>query len=667
VSSRGETAKRPRARLACPTTEAFLAISVPSAGGGPVEREGKMNVRKKAAVRRSAAGALLLAAASAGAQVQSLDEVLVTATRTEQKLDSTLPSSTVITRSQIEQSQTTGLIELLGRQAGVEFARTGGPGSQASVFMRGTNSSQTLVLIDGVRLNTALTGAAALGGIALDSIERIEIVRGNLSSLYGSEAIGGVIQVFTRGADRSGVEIGGEAGSGRSWSANAMAAQRFEGGSVAASAAVRSTSPFSAIDTAQVIPGPFAPGANADIDGNRNINGSLRMQGRLGVFDLAASLWGSRNETDFDNTSDGPSALQHETSNQSAMQASAAFSPLDGLRLQLALAGSNDDTRNESTEPFSFDNSRFEASNRSAALSAQWRFAEGFETTAAYEFLRQEGASTAYDPDFAGTLTEFSRRVNSFRLGATGNRGRHHLQANVRHDDYSDFGNATTGLAAYGFDLDPRWRLSLQWANAFRAPSFNDLYFPFFGNPNLAAERSRGGEVALRYGGDDATMRLAVFRNRTTDLIVFDPATQMAGNIARADIDGAELIATARIADWNLQGDASVTRSEDSATGERLLRRAPYKLHFAASRSYGPFDGLFEVTWNGERYDSDINTFSRTRLGSYTLARVALAWRASDKVKLTLRIENLFDSEYELVDGYNTAGLSAFAGVQLRL
>ncbi len=626
-----------------------------------------MSPLKSTAVGRSAAGAMLLAATAAGAQVQSLDEVLVTATRTEQTLAAALPSSTVITRGQIEASQSTGLVELLGRQAGVEFARTGGPGSQASVFIRGANSSQTLVLIDGVRLNTALSGAAALGGVALDSIERIEIVRGNLSSLYGSEAIGGVIQIFTRGADRSGVEFGGEAGSGRSWSANAMLAQRFDGGSVAASAAVRSTSPFSAIDTAQVIPGPFAPGANADIDGNRNLNGSLRLNGRLGAFDLAASVWGSRNETDFDNTADGPGALQQETSNQRAMQASAAVSPLDGLRLRLTLARSDDDTRNESSAPFSFDNSRFEAGNRSAALSAQWRFAEGFEATGAYEFLRQEGASTAYDPGFAGTLTEFSRRVNSFRFGASGSRGRHHVQANVRHDDYSDFGDATTGLAAYGFDLDPRWRLSLQWANAFRAPSFNDLYFPFFGNPDLAAERSRGGEVALRYAGENATMRLALFRNRTTDLIVYDPALSMAGNIARADLDGAELIATARIAGWNLQGDVSVTRAEDSATGERLLRRAPYKLHVAASRSYGPFDGLFEVTWNGERDDSDINTFSRTRLGAYTLARLALAWRATDRVRVTLRIENLFDADYELVDGYNTAGISAFAGVQVRM
>jgi len=204
------------------------------------------------------AGLLACASATAQTSAVALDEVLVTATRTEQRLADSLPSATVITRRQIESLQTPGLVELLGRQAGVEFARTGGPGSQAWLFRRGSNCSQTLVLIDGVRLNTALTGAAALGGVALDSIDRIEIVRGNLSSLYGSEAMGGVIQIFTRGAERSGFEAGGEVGSGDSRAANVYLAQRFDGGSIALSVAGRRSEPFSAIDTAQVIPGPFA-------------------------------------------------------------------------------------------------------------------------------------------------------------------------------------------------------------------------------------------------------------------------------------------------------------------------------------------------------------------------------------------------------------------------
>lgn len=618
-------------------------------------------------------GALALAAAlaaspvAAGSGAYALDEVLVTATRTEQRLADSLPSATVITRGQIEASQTPGLIELLGRQAGVEFARAGGPGSQASLFMRGTGSGQTLVLVDGVRLNTALTGAAALGGVSLDSIERIEVVRGNLSSLYGSEAIGGVIQIFTRGADRSGLEIGGEAGSGDTRAASVYAAHRFEGGSIALSAAGRRSSPFSAIDTSQVIPGPFAPGANPDIDGNRNGSASLRAQGRAGPVELAASLWGSRNDTDFDSTADGPTATHEEKSRQRAMQASAAGQLTGRWRAQLTLARTDDDTRNTSSEPWSFNNGEFDSSNRSVSLANEIRFGERATGTLAYEYLQQRGASTAYDPGFGGVLTRFERRVNSVRAGVDARDGPHRLQANVRWDDYSDVGAATTGLAAYGYDIDPRWRVSAQLATAFRAPSFNDLYYPYFGNPDLSPERSRSGELALRYGDDTASVRATVFRNRTSDLIVYDAAARQARNVASADIDGVELMAAARLQGWRLQADAGYTRAEDSSTGERLLRRAPYKIHFAAERAFGRFDGLFEVTYNARRYDTDINTFGRTELASYTLARLAMAWRATEWLRLTLRVENLFDADYELVDGYNTSGLAVFAGLTVRL
>jgi vitamin B12 transporter len=611
--------------------------------------------------------ALAVPMASAQTAPVTLDEVLVTATRTEQPLADTLPSATVITRREIEASQSYGLIELLGRQAGVEFARTGGPGSQASVFLRGTNSSQTLVLVDGVRLNTALTGAAALGGVALDSIERIEIVRGNLSSLYGSEAVGGVIQIFTRRADRPGIEVGAEAGSGDTWIANAFAAGRSGENSIALSAAARSSSPFSAIDTAQVIPGPWTPGANPDDDGNRNVNGSVRAQGKVGPLDLAASFWGSRNTTDFDSTADGPMATHRETSSQRAMQASAGGQVFEGWRAQLTLARSDDDTTNESSVPWSFNNSEFDASNRSASLSLQGKLAEGVQASLAYEYLQQRGSSTAYDMEFAGQQVGFTRRVNSLRAGLVADRGAHLVQANVRQDDYSDFGGETTGLLAYGYRFDARWRASAQLATAFRAPSFNDLYFPYFGNPALAPERSKSAELALSYGGADSSLRVGVFRTRVSDLIVYDPATQKAGNVADADIDGAELIATANVDGWRLAADVSYSRAVDSASGERLLRRAPYKLHVAAARSFGAWEGLFEVTYNAERYDLDINTFERTRLPGYTLARLALGWRATEALRLTLRIENLFDARYELVDGYNTPGISVFAGVALRL
>jgi vitamin B12 transporter len=157
-----------------------------------------------------------------------LPQVVITPSRIQQSLDDVLPATTVITRADIERWQQTDLVNALGRTAGITFAQTGGPGAAASLFVRGASSSQVLVLVDGVRLNAAAGGAASIGGIALDTIDRIEITRGNLSSLYGSSAIGGVVQIFTRAGQRPGASIGVEAGSGRSVSGAANVAGEME-------------------------------------------------------------------------------------------------------------------------------------------------------------------------------------------------------------------------------------------------------------------------------------------------------------------------------------------------------------------------------------------------------------------------------------------------------
>jgi len=187
------------------------------------------------------------------AQTAALEPVVVTGSRSEQRLDEALAPMTLITRDDLDRMQPTDLAELLARQPGLQFVRSGGPGSQASVFARGAGSSQLLVLIDGMRLNTVTGGFAAVGGINVDAIDRIEIVRGNLSSLYGSEAIGGVVQIFTRGsgAPRE-LSATAEVGSGSTASGSLSATQTFDRTRLSATAAARRSAPFSAIDTAQV-------------------------------------------------------------------------------------------------------------------------------------------------------------------------------------------------------------------------------------------------------------------------------------------------------------------------------------------------------------------------------------------------------------------------------
>ncbi len=612
--------------------------------------------------------------AGALAQTSSvLDTVVVTATRSEQRLADALPHTTVITRAEIERSQVIDLLDLLATQAGVEVARSGGFGAQSSLFLRGTNSSQTLVLVDGIRLNTAVGGAAALGGISLEQVERIEIARGNLSSLYGSEAIGGVIQIFTRGGEKPSANARVEAGAGRTRDASVSANTRFgasDAGAteVAVAGSYRTAKPFSAIDTTRVVVGPFAPGANPDLDENRNRSGSLRLRQPLGAkAEVGASVWTSRNDTDFDSTADGPSATHREISHQDVWEANAKVLPLETWTSRLRVGEARDKSRNVVSDPFSFNNGEFQARNRQVAWDNAVTVVPSVEAQAGIEQLQQHGASTSYDPNFTNALLAFDRRVRAVWAGATAQPDAHRVQVSLRHDDYSDVGGATTGLAAYAYQLTQALRLGAQYSTAFRAPSFNDLYFPFFGNPNLAPERARSVEASARYVAGETTLRMAIYRTRTRDLIVFDATTNRAENIARAKIDGGEIALATRVADWRVDLSLDASRPLDESTGERLLRRAPWRATLATGRDFGRAEIGLAVTHVAARYDSDINTFARTRLDPYTLVRATLAWRVGDHVRLTLRGENLTDAHYELVSGYNTQRRGAFAGVEVKL
>jgi vitamin B12 transporter len=625
-------------------------------------------LRQAAAVAALSLSPPSLAQPAAPVDPSRLDPVVITAARIEQPLDEALPVTTLLTRAQIDRSQAADLIELLARQPGVEFARSGGPGGQSSLFVRGAGSSQVLVLLDGVRLNSALAGAAVLGGVQLDTIERIEIVRGNLSSLYGSEAIGGVIQIFTRRAPAPGATVGAGLGSGRSRAAHAAVAAPAAATRFNAAAAYRESRPFSAIDAAQVVPGPFAPGANADIDGDRSGSASLRLEHDVDPrLALGLSGWARRNETDFDSTADGPQATHRESSRAEVAQAYGRLQVAPAWTTRLTAAQANERSRNRSSAPLSFNNGEFDARNRQTTLANEVAVAPRVTASLGAEYLDQRGSSTSYDPAFAGRLTSFSRRVLSGWFGTVGRTDTQSVQVNLRHDDYSDVGSARTGLLAYGYHWSPAWRMRVQASNAFRAPSFNDLYFPFFGNPALRPEKATSAEAGVRYAAGALSAGLTLYQTRTRDLIVFDPVRGSAANLARARVRGAELAAAWTAGRWQVSGNATVGRAEDADSGERLPRRAPVLVNAAAHYDAGPWTAGAELARVGARHDFDINTFDRTGLDSYSLLRLLATWRISPSVTARVRIENALDERYELVDGYNTPRRGVFAGVEVRL
>ena len=329
---------------------------------------------------RSAAQALLaLALSSAHAQSTEarLPTAVVTPSRIVQSIDDALPSTTVITRAEIDRWQLSDLVGTLSRETGVQFARSGGPGSASSLFVRGANSSQVLVLVDGVPLNAAVGGAASLGGIALDTVDRIEISRGNLSSLYGSAAIGGVVQIFTRGGAapraracgrrRAGTQLQrrrqriGRPRRAAHWRVDRHAAQR---------PVLRDRR------RAALIPGPFAPGANPDLDAQPRTPParSARRTGPPGGTVFAAQRVVQHQPTDFDSTADGPAADARGAVEHQRMERARA-QPAD-VHVGVAIAAGRDAgfaAATSQSDPWSFNNGEFESTQPAGELEQRSR------------------------------------------------------------------------------------------------------------------------------------------------------------------------------------------------------------------------------------------------------------------------------------------------------
>ena len=588
---------------------------------------------------------------ASASSVDSLDPIVVTASRVDQKLADVLPSTTLLTREDLDDSQAPDVLTLLRRQAGIEIAQSGGVGANASLFMRGANSNQVLVLIDGVRINSVASGAPLLSQLMLDEIDRIEIVRGNVSSLYGSEAIGGVVQIFTRGSAGPGDKpaVGADARFGsdrtRALSVHGSASLGAEGArtSVSLELSHRFVDGFSAIDPDR------APLANPDRDGYRNTSAAVQLRQQIGDSEIGARALESWGKLDFDSAFDGPAETHREQSRLSTASIFARLHPTASWNSDLQYGEARDRSISTSSAPFSFATGTTENLSKQISWHNRIALAPEQTATAGYEHLDQRGTSSNYK-------AVFNRRVDSFMLGYVGDFDAHRVQLNVRNDAYSDFEDANTALAAYGYRFASNWTAIAQASNAYKAPSFNDLYFPFFGNPRLKPEHARSIELGLQYARRKDYFRASLFRTRTRGLIVFDPTISAANNIDRARVSGIELTGGTTLAGWQLSANLTLQRAIDEKTDQALLRRAHRNFNMDIAKRFGPWRLGADVQAAGARYDFDINTFQRVRLPGYTLtnfsARYALDSRASIGVALT----NAFDRRYRLVDGYNTAG-----------
>lgn len=598
-----------------------------------------------------------IGAAQTGEEATVLDQVTVTATRTQVPVQDSLVPVQVILREEIERSQATSLIDLLAGRAGVGFSNQGGPGKLTSFNLRGTESDQVLVLVDGVRIGSASAGLAAFQDLPVAQIERIEIVRGPRSSLYGSEAIGGVIQIFTRTGGQ-GLTTHAQAGFGSHDLRNHSAGFSYHGarGWLAANAGYQQTDGINACrGTAGNAQAPFGAGCyvdEPDRDGYRNTSFGLRAG--IDVTDTL-SLEGNFLNADSRNQYDGSAFGGNEADNlQRVAGGTLHWTPSDAFTLTVQAGRAEDHSDNDYIDADAgtrSDVSTFDTRRDTASAQADYTFAPGQILTLGGDWQDDQVTSnTPFDVDSrdnTGVFAQYQGRV-----------GAHSLQASVRNDDNQQFGSHTTGSLGYGFGFGNGFRFTASAGTGFKAPTFNDLYYPGgFGNPDLKPEKSKSLNLGLAQYGQGWNWTFNAYETRIEDLIGYDTAFNLV-NVDKARIRGAELTGFVTLHGLDINAQISHTDPRNDSDGSInhdnwLARRARDTARLDLDYAIGDFRLGLTGNGYGHRYDDAANT---ARLAGYGTVDVRLEYALSGDWTLQAKAANVFDKDYQTIQWYNQPG-----------
>ncbi|MBM3486953.1 MAG: TonB-dependent receptor [Alphaproteobacteria bacterium] len=631
----------------------------------------------------TAAIALTLAAGAAGAQT-ALPDTVVTATRIATPPNRIASTIAVITADDIARKQYRTIDEALRSEPSLAVARSGGPGKLTSIFSRGANSNHTLVLLDGIELNDPSTanGAADLGGIALDDVERIEVLYGSQGTLYGSDAIGAVINIITKeGKGKPVAALTLEGGSFGTFNQAASVRGSAERLSYAFNVQHLRTTGLSAT-TPEFAP----PGRSNDDDAFDNITLGTKLGYRASddlSFNLVARHSRTRNDLDlnvFPVQSDDDSRSR---SDQTAVRAEARLAAFDKrTEHRLGVSYTRTDRRDrddrDPVNAFDFLRDRNLGTRTKIDLQNDLRVVPGHVFTLGLETESETIDSNLVSDSLFGPFSssaDASNRTNAIFLqdqftiggGLFGTVG-------VRVDDHERFGTEPTWRVAVGYRVDD-WGTTLRgsYSTGFKAPSLFQLFGAsisgfgtFLGNPNLEPERSAGYEIGVTQRLLDGRLRFGLtwFDQEVENLIVAEATTNR--NVGRADLDGIEASVAASLTDRiDARLGYSFVRARDRDSGNDLLRRPRHR--GSADLAWRASDTLTissELIYVGNRRDIDAATFATIRLPSYALLGVTGAWRVHEQVTLFGRVANLLDVQYEDPDGFAQPGIGAFVGVR---
>ncbi|MFQ5441713.1 MAG: TonB-dependent receptor plug domain-containing protein [Thermodesulfobacteriota bacterium] len=609
-----------------------------------------------------------------------VEEIVVTATRIETPAREVASSVTVISGAKIEKTQESLVLDVLKNAPSIDVARTGGPGGTTSVFIRGAKSEHTLVLIDGIEMNNPISTGRTFNfaNLTTDNIERIEIIRGPQSTLYGSDAMGGVINIITKkGTGGPHISISAEAGSFDTYRENAALSGADALFNYSLSLSREDAVGFSAANEKD---------GNTERDGYQNTTVSTRLgftpTDELGV-DFVLRYTDSRADIDNAGGAGGDDPNNTDENKQLFLRTVARINLFDGFWVQrFGFSLSDQDEENNNGKDPSHPSDLTESTFNSNIVKFDWQhdlyLHKTNTVTAGFEYEEEEGESRFHSESAFGPFTSDFDNKKARTRGV-------YLQdqiklfdslfttLGVRTDYHSKFGSETTYHAAAAYILKGTGtKVRGTFGTGFKAPSLFQL-FSQYGDVNLTPEKSTGWDIGLEQTllNKKAAIEATYFRNDFDDLIDFDSSTSTYKNISKAWTRGVELSASLRPVDvLTLSANYTYTDTEDKTTGAELLRRASNKFGFDLSYRFLKKGNVnLGVKFTGERDDLDFSTFPATtvRLGSYTLVNLAASYDISKHVRLHGRIENLLDEDYEEVLGFGAAGISAFAGVKVSL
>jgi vitamin B12 transporter len=631
--------------------------------GGAMETHTLFRINNLAPLAIGLAGFSTFSAVQAA--TLNLDAHVITATRTEQSAGNSIAAFNLIEREQIERSQAQSVPELLNRVPGISLTNNGGPGKSTSLSMRGSNSNHVLVLIDGLKVGSLTAGGAALQDLPIELIERIEVVRGPRSSLYGSEAIGGVIQIYTRKGQGAGFKPFASAGYGSQDTFQGSAGFTGRAGDGWYSLGV------SGLDTDGINVKPATvSGSEPDRDGYRNLSLAAKAGYQFASgLELDGSLLQSRSHNDYDSVNSKRTTGFGANSEgvQNVVGGRARFRPLEPWLLTVQAGRSED--KSDSFQDNAFY-SRFDSRRDSLSWQNDLSLADGHTLTLGADYQHDEvNGTTDYaldSRDNQGLFAQYQAQL-----------GRHDLQLSVRRDDDEQFGKHNTGSLGWGYALSDTLRLTASYGTAYKAPTFNQLYYPGFGNPNLEAEESSSVELGLAGIYDWGQWSINAYRSEIDNMIatvtrvVGGRSESLAEGVDQARIRGVELQVGSELLGWEWSANYSLMSAENRSQrssragiayyGKALNRRPSQLFNLDVDRAFGDISVGASLHAQNSTYDDLEN---QTELSGFATLDLRGEYRLTPEWRVQARAANLLDVDYQTAEGYNQPGQAFYLTVR---